>query len=144
MADRSQLTGLDQDCGVCGRVSGDHTLREWSECLGTTTTDLPYEPVPEDAARVAREQMGLNFGIPDDWLIADNVVAKALVLNGRSGHVDVKVPVLLHEFGVAAAGGMVPVATLAFIGGPDTMRKYGRLVRDNANGAANAAERGTG
>lgn len=138
-----QINGLDEDCSVCGRVSGDHTLREWADCLGTTTIDLPYEPVPEDAARVAREQLGLQFGLPDDWLVADNVVAKAMFLEGDSGAVQVRVPVVVHEFSVATPTGLVAVCPpVAFTSPPDTIRKFGRLIRDTANGAANAAEGG--
>lgn len=133
--------GLDQACSVCGRVSGEHTLREWAACIGATTVDLGYEPVPEDAARIANERLRENFDLPADWLIADNIIAKAVVMSGSAGAVGYEMPLVVHEFSVAAGGGMVPVATVAYIGPPETLRKYGRLLRDTANGAANAAER---
>jgi hypothetical protein len=84
--------GLDGPCSVCGRIAGDHTLREWARCLGTTTTDLPYEAVPADAARIATDSMRMRFGMPDDWTIADNVIAKALVLDVHTGSVVLKLP----------------------------------------------------
>jgi hypothetical protein len=140
------VSGLDARCPACDRVSGDHTLREWAVCLGTTTTDLPYEPTPADTAADANDamtaQLREQLGVPDGWLIADNIIVKALVLDAGSGPVGVKIPLVLHEFSVAGPAGLTDVATIAFIGPPAVVRKYGRLVKDSANGAANAAERG--
>lgn len=75
-------------------------------------------------------------------IIADNVVVKALTLDGASGAVEVRLPALLHEFAIGVAGAPPEmIAKVLFIGSPEIMRKYGRLARDSANGAANAAER---
>lgn len=135
--------GLDDDCPVCGRVSGDHTLREWAVCLEQRTTDVPFEAMPDDAVGAAateavRKQLG-----DDDLVLVDGVVVKALALGAETGPVAVRVPALLHEFQVNVSGG--PPATVAKVlftaGDPDGMRGYGRLVRDTANGAANAVER---
>ncbi len=63
-------------------------------------------------------------------------------LGGRSGALQVTVPGLLHEFQIGVPGQPPStVARVAFIGNLAAMRGYGRLVRDSANGAANAAER---
>lgn len=42
------VEGLDKPCPHCGRVSGDHTLREWAECMGQSS-ELPFEPIPDDS-----------------------------------------------------------------------------------------------
>jgi hypothetical protein len=136
------LRNLDAPCPACGRASGDHTLREWSVCLGTTTTDLPFEKTAPDMARAAADAVREQFQLDGDLIIADHIVAKAMTLAGSSGLVAVRLPALLHEFQVGVAG--QPPSTVAkviYLGDAPTMRKYGRLVRDTANGAANAAER---
>lgn len=137
------VDGLDGPCGACERPAGDHTLREWAACLGTITLDLPFTEVPSDAAQLAADAVRTQFGLDDDLIIADHVVMKAAWLNGMSGHVKVKVPLLLHEFQIGVPGHPPEnVARVAFIGDVKSMRAYGRLARDSANGAANAAERG--
>jgi hypothetical protein len=137
------LDGLDAPCATCDRPMGDHTLREWSECMGTMTTDLPFEQVPDDLAGNAAAAVREQFGLDPNVIVADHVVVKAATLDGHGGAVRVRLPALLHEFQVGIAGRPpVEVAKVAFIGGVDSMRAYGRLTRDSANGAANAAERG--
>jgi hypothetical protein len=137
------LRGLDQECPACGRVSGDHTLREWSRCIGATTTDLPFEETPPDMAGEAAEAVRKQFQLDDDLIIADHIVAKAMTLDGHSGLVQVRLPALLHEFQVGIAGQPpTTVAKVVYLGDASTLRQYGRLLRDTANGAANAAERG--
>lgn len=139
------LQGLDQPCATCERPVGDHTLREWSTCVGTTTTDLPFEAMPDDAvARAAGDAIRRSFGIDDDIIVADHVVAKALVLDGQApGGLVVRFPAVLHEFQVGRAGAPpVEVAKVLYAGGSaDVVRAFGRLIRDTSNGAANAAER---
>lgn len=136
------VTGLDEPCGACGRTSGDHTLREWAECLGTGTTDLPFEQIPDDTAALAAAAVRERFQLDPDTIVADHVVVRACVLSGESGPVNVLVPALLHEFQIAVAGAApVTAAKVAFIADTPTMRKYGRLARDSANAAANAVER---
>ncbi len=134
--------GLDGPCVVCGRVSGDHTLREWAACVGTVTTDLPFERTPPDMAAAAAAAVRAQFQLDDDLVIADHAVVRAITLGGRSGALQVTVPGLLHEFQIGVPGQPPStVARVAFIGNLAAMRGYGRLVRDSANGAANAAER---
>lgn len=136
------VEGLDKPCGTCRRVSGDHTLREWAVCMGEVTTDLPYEEGPADAAKVVADSMRERFGLDPKLIIADHFIARAAVLEGSSGAIGVKVPTLLHEFQMGVAGqAPVTVAEIAYIGDPAAMRQYGKLLRDTANGAANAAER---
>jgi len=49
-------------------------------------------------------------------------------------------PIVLHEFSTSPRVGEV-IARVAYVGDVHTVRQYGRLLRDTANGAANAAER---
>jgi hypothetical protein len=134
---------LDEACGVCERVAGDHTLREWATCLGTTTLDLPYEDTPPDVAATISNYVRRTYQLDDDVLVADHIVARALTLAGASGPVELRVPGLLHEFQIGIPSGPpAVVARVLFVGNPDSVRGYGRLIRDTANGAANAAERG--
>jgi len=130
------IQNLEAACMVCERPAGDHTLREWSACMGTITTDLPYGPIPADARRIAE-----RFGLPDGTLVADNVVAKSLVARADMGPLgqSLLLPLVLHEFSRSPNVGEV-LARIAYIGDVGTLRQYGRLLRDTANGAANAAE----
>lgn len=138
----SVLRNLDQPCATCGRPAGDHTLREWGECLGTLTTDLPFEDTPPDIARAAAASVRERFQLDPDLIVADHVVVRAITLEGRTGAVGLKLPAVLHEFQIGVAGqSPVVVAKAAFIGDVTSVRSYGRLVRDSANGAANVAER---
>ena len=136
------LTGLETPCPVCGRISGDHTLREWSKCFGKTTLDLPFEPIAPDLAQLAAERVRDMFDLDADLIIADNVNVTAATLSGRAGGVGVSIGLLIHEFQIGVSGHPPQqVAKVAFLADPVTMRKYGRLARDSANGAANAAEK---
>lgn len=135
------IEGLDQPCSVCERPSGDHTLREWAACIGTVTTDLPYEQTPPDAAAVVAEKVRQQFNLDEDLIVADHVVIRAATLDGASGQVRVRIPALIHEFQVGVSGQPpVTVAKVVYVADTDGMRAYGRLARDTANGAANAAE----
>ena len=139
----SVLRGLEEPCSTCGRVSGDHTLREWATCMGTLTTDLPFEETPPDMAAAAAAAVRAQFAhLGDDLLIADHAVVRAVTLAGNSGAVQISVPGLLHEFQIGVPGQPpCTVAKVVFLGDVAAVRGYGRLVRDSANGAANAAER---
>ncbi len=138
----SALRGLDEDCATCGRVCGDHTLREWSACMGEVTTDLPFEATPPDLAAAAAAAVRAKFHLDEDLVVADRVVVKAVTLAGNAGAIGVRLPGLLHEFQIGVPGKPpTPVAKVAYLGDVRAMRGYGRLVRDSANGAANAAER---
>jgi len=140
---RDHASGLDQPCPACGRTSGDHTVREWAACLGRQTLVLPYEEVPRDLAAAAAENLRRSFGIDGDVIVADHVVVRAVTLDGATGPVRLRLPALLHEFQVGIAGqAPTVVAKVLFAGNGQTVRGYGRLVRDSANGAVNAAERG--
>lgn len=138
------VRGLDDPCAACDRVSGDHTLREWAVCMGTQTTDLPWAPVPDDATGAAAgEAIRRMFQLDHDLIVADNVVIKAAVLDGASGPVQVRVPALIHEFGVGRPGeAPATMAKVAFVADSAVMRAYARLAADSARGAARAAEQG--
>ncbi len=138
----SPIRGLNEACGACGRPAGDHTLREWNACIGTVTTDLPFEVAADDTAALAAASIRERFQLDPDLIVADHVVMRAVTLAGNSGPVRVCFPGLLHEFQIGVGGqALVTVAKVAFLGDVASMRGYGRLVRDSANGAANAAER---
>ena len=128
------VRNLDATCH-CGRIAGDHTMREWAECLGTPATDLPYEPVPDGPVNIPLESPGR--------VMADNVVARSAVIDASTGPVEVRVPVLLLTFGQNAPGEPPRiVAEVALVAGDsDGMRRFGKLFRDTANGAANAVGR---
>lgn len=137
------VSGLEEPCPVCDRTSGDHTVREWAACLGQQTTNLPFEETPPDIAGAAAENLRRSFDIDGDITIADHVVVKALTLDGATGPVRVRLPAVLHEFQVGIAGQPPSVvAKVLFVGDNHTVRGFGRLIRDTANGAVNAAERG--
>lgn len=137
------VSGLESPCPVCGRTSGDHTLREWSACFGEPTTDLPFEITPPDAAKLAAERVRESFDLDSDLIIADNVLVTAATLGGAAhGGIRVRIGALIHDFQIGVSGAPPQtVAKVMFLGDPLTMRKYGRLARDSANGAANAVER---
>lgn len=129
------VRGLEDAC-VCGRVVGDHTMREWHACLETATADLPYEDAP-DYATAFRQR----FRLDDDVIVADHVIVSAVAMNVTVGLTETQLPGVLHEFEVSVAGGTpVRVAKVLFVGPPDGVRGYARLVRDCANAAVKVAE----
>lgn len=138
----SAINGLDDACPACNEVCGDHTLRQWSACMGTLAHTTPYQPQEPDVAALADRTMRERFGLEEDWLVADNVILRAATLDAESGVLGVRVPALIHEFSSSNPDPSQPrtVAKVVFIGSLDSMRGYGRLARDSANGAANAAE----
>jgi hypothetical protein len=117
-------------------------MREWSHCMGAVTLDLPTQPVPDDIAGAASAALRRQFDLDEDLLIADHVIVKSATLAGSSGPLDVRLPVLLQEFQLGHPGRPpIEIAKVLFLGNVETMRGYGRLVRDSANGAINALER---
>lgn len=135
-----KVDGLDDDCPVCGRRSGDHTLDEWAACLGTGTMDLPFEEIPDDAIKLANDELQKRFGLPDDHWVADNLIVKALTLDASAGPIKTTIPALLFDYQSSASGFPLTVSKVLFLGDAETMRKCGRLVRDTANAAANRVE----
>ncbi|HXS32221.1 MAG TPA: hypothetical protein VN758_00435 [Solirubrobacterales bacterium] len=136
------VEGLNDPCAACGRRSGDHTLDEWAKCMGTPSVDLPFEPIPDDAARLASERLRKQFNLDDDVILADSVVVRAALVDAASGQVGIKLPALIHDFQVGVAGAApATVARVLYLGDVESMRKYGKLIRDSANGAVNAAGR---
>jgi hypothetical protein len=134
--------GLDARCPACNRMTGDHTLREWADCVETQRTDMPFEEIAPDLAGLASENLRRSFDLDGDILVADHVVIRAVTLDGAHGPIRVRMPGLLHEFQIGVIGQVpTPVAKVLFLGDPQSMRGYGRLVRDSANGAINAIER---
>jgi hypothetical protein len=139
------LDRLDDPCPVCQRTSGDHTLREWSTCLGAVTTDLPFEQTPADVGELAAANLRATLGIDDDVIVADHVVVKALTIGAQSGTVGVRLPAVLIEYAVGIIGAPpAPAGRAMYVGNVDAVRKFGRLVRDTSNAAANAIERRQG
>jgi hypothetical protein len=133
----TQVANYDQPCGFedCPLATiGDHTLRQWFEHTGDAGVDLPYEEVPD------RDFPVIN-GLEDAHIV-DNVTARSAVAPMHSGRLTIKVPILLLDFSRGRPSGPpTPVVKVAFLSDPVVMRKVGKLLRDTANGAANAAER---
>lgn len=146
MSDPSEhVGGLDDLCPACHRIVGDHTLREWSACMKTPAVDLPYQEIPADMAKVVSDRLREQFTLDDDWIIADTVTVKSLVLDGAWGQMKVRTPALLHEFAIGNPNhGPMPVGKVLYVAPPDGLKRYGVLVRDCANGAVNAATRSDG
>lgn len=93
----------------------------------TPTVDVPYEPVPP----------GLTLD-GSDLAFADHVLAKsAATVVDQVGALGV----LALRFEASSPSGLLPVADVAVLLPADAMRKAGKLLRDSAFGAANAAER---
>jgi predicted O-methyltransferase YrrM len=141
MASEGIFRGFDDECTECGRLAGDHTLREWAKCTGDKSFDLPMADIPEDATEQANRMLRERFLLDDDVIVVDNVVTYATVLRGSSGPVGVKAPAVMHDFQSSASGRVKTVARVLFLADAAGIRAYGKLVRDAANGAANAAER---
>ncbi len=138
MSTAGPIGGLDEPCAACGRICGEHSVREWSACIATPQTDLPYESLPGDIPAFLRRR----FGLDESTLVADTVIAKAVSLEGIGAGLPIATPGLLHEFAIGQPNSSpIPVAKILFLAPPDSMRSYGRLIRDSANGAANAGGR---
>ncbi len=134
------VEGLDSRCPACDRISGDHTLREWAECMGESS-ELPFEPIAEDSAEAANAALRKRFNLDESQVVADNVVIRAATLDFSAGEVGGKMPALICDFQTSFNGMLLPAANVVFIAPPEGMRGYGRLVRDSANAAANRAEK---
>jgi hypothetical protein len=136
----SAFSGLEKACPRCERLAGDHTLREWQACAGADRLELPYVDQPE-ALQVMR-QVRESFGLGDDVIVVDHVVARALVLAGSAGPVRSVHPGVLCEFQVGIMGqAPTTITKVLFVGDERSIRGFGRLLRDASNGAVNAAGR---
>ena len=133
----SSMPNLDGLCAFDGRPIGDHTMREWAAHLDAGPhTDLAFEVIPDGPVM-------MNVTDGDEPLpVADSIVARAAVFDGRAGAAVVKVPLLLLDLQIGVPGA-APRTFYRFgiISSPDVMRKIGTLLRDSAFGAATAAER---
>ncbi len=133
------VSNLDEPCAACRRPAGDHTLREWAACLGTTTVDQPFRhPGAREAEQIGRE-IKRRFELDDDLVIADHVEVTAATLEGYSGIVKTKTPVVVHDFGIGHPGGHTIVARVAFVSEPEAMRAYAEMMWKNATAAAERA-----
>lgn len=134
--------GLDDVCAVCQRPVGDHTLREYRACSGNVE-HLPYEDQPHDSAAAAgaamlRKRLELN----DSVIVADHVVARALTFATGGPTLAPVLGGIMLELALGTPGRPpTTVGEALYIGDADVLRKFGRLIRDTANGAANAIER---
>jgi hypothetical protein len=136
----SGFSGLEKACPRCQRLVGDHTLREWHDCADVERLEQPYEDQPE-ALQVMR-QVRESFGLDDDVIVADHVIARAVVFAGSAGPVRSVHPGVLCEFQVGMMGQAPTTAVkVLFVGDERAIRGFGRLLRDASNGAVNAAGR---
>lgn len=120
-------------CPHDGRPVGAHTLDEWWDDVHSAPhTDLDYEENPA----------GAPVEVDVTMIAADTVVARAGVQQHELGGALLTVPVLLLDFAQGRLDG--PPAhqvSVGLLGTPEGLRKAGKVIRDAANGAANAAER---
>ena len=131
----STAQNLDEICPFDGRPIGDHTMREWNAHLDAGPhTDLPFENIPDGPVMM---HIG-DEGLPT----ADSLVARASVVEMSAGPAVYRVPAMIVDLQIGQPGDAPRTFyTFAFISTPEIMRKIGKLLRDTANGAANAAER---
>lgn len=113
-----------------------HAARRILDALQPRPTDaqvdLPYQDQPADGE--LHRQLGLDPSV----VIADHVVVKAATMASPLG----TIPGVLHDFQHGHPDRPpTPLVQVLYLGGtPDLLRKYGVLVRDCANGAANRAQ----
>lgn len=131
------LSGLDQPCLACSKRSGSHTLDEWEACLGAPSHDLPYDDVPEDVQQILHQR----FAGLEGYALSDTIDVRAAMVGGGTGPVGFTSPVLLLDFQVGSPAGPRQASKVAFLGTSTTMRKFGVLVRDAANAAANKIDK---
>lgn len=119
--------GLEDKCPHCGRTVGDHTMRDWSECMGKLTRNEPHQDVP----------LGAKFGLDPDTHFADSVWVKAAVLDTASGPLRTKVPVLVFEFATSEGATPEPksVAKVAYASSPEGLVQLVQLVEQSATRA---------
>jgi hypothetical protein len=130
------VSGLDEDCATCGKRSGSHTLDEWAACMATTETVEFTEDTDSDVAAQVRRRFG---GISDDTLIADHCLVEAAILDGADGQVGVKVPAVIHNFGLGEGAEVKPVARVLYLSDVTGMRNYGALVQKSVSASARQA-----
>ena len=131
----SAIPNLDEHCKLCpdGKPIGDHTMREWSEHIDRPDHVLDYEAVP---GQLDVELDGMNL------TLADHITMRATVLAADSGQMRIATPLLVFDFARGVLGTTPePVARVGLLASVELMRKVGKLVRDAAYGAANAAEK---
>lgn len=117
-------------CPKCGRPIADHLVSEWVACSGGVD-HLDYEDVPDGPIPFRLEGR--------DIAVADNLTVRALLSEPVPGTV---IPVLLLTFEVSMIDGRHHVSEVALVAGDvDGMRKFGKLLRDGAFGAANGVEK---
>lgn len=120
-------------CPVDGRPVGEHTLHEWwDEAHRAAHTDLPYEEVPDGPVEMTV-----------DALMADQIsVRSGIQTYELTSGASLVVPILVFDFSIGRLNGPPELQTsVAYLATPEVMRKTGVILRDTANGAANAAER---
>lgn len=124
---------LAAPCPHDGRPIGEHTLDEWwDEVHAAPHTDLDYEEHAD----------GVPVDVPVEMVVADTVIARAGVQRHDLGGAQVVVPVLVLDFSQGRLGGPPEhQVSVGLLSTPDVMRRIGKVIRDAANGAANAAER---
>lgn len=120
-------------CPHDGRPVGAHTLDEWWDDVHRAPhTDLDYEENPD----------GQIVQITLDAVVADTLVVRSAVQQHDIGAARVVVPVLVFDFAQGRlAGPPEHQVSVALLSSPSLLRKLGVIIRDAANGAANAAER---
>lgn len=123
----ARTEGLEDKCPVCERTVGDHTMRQWDECMGKLTRNEPHQDIP----------LGARFGLDKDTHFADSVWVKAAVLDTYSGPLRTKIPVLVFEFATSEGSTPEPkfVAKVAYASSPEGLIQLVHLVDQSATRA---------
>lgn len=128
------VVDLESGCPVCARPIGVHLVAEWLGPCAPQGHHLPYEEVPGPPIMLDLGGRELH--------VVDQVAARAAAVMDADGRVTLRLATLLLSFGQGQSDGSVrEVAEVAVVASPAAMRKIGVVLRDTANGAANAAAR---
>lgn len=114
----------DKPCERCDRVIGDHTVREWRQCLSDLYEyEMPFEDIA--GGKPVDQEM--------EMILAGNITVRSAVHRSPVG----VFPVLVFDFGTAKG----PVAPIGLILDTNHMRSVRHIVGNAIDSAVKAARR---